>query len=126
MKDDYKIRTRGWPSMKEVRFELRENMTPAEGLLWERLKKKSIHNLRFRKQHGIGPYVADFYHAKSMTVIEIDGLIHENEEVKKNDSLREKYLLERGYKIIRFTNDEVFKNLEKVLHLIYSRVISEI
>jgi very-short-patch-repair endonuclease len=110
--------------MKDMRFEMREKMTPAEELLWNRLRKRSIHNLRFRRQHGIGPYVADFYHAKSMTVIEVDGSVHEEEEVIKNDKMRERYLIERGYKVIRVTNEEIFKDLEKVLDLISSSINS--
>lgn len=123
--EHYEIRTRGWKSMKDVRFELRENMTRAEELLWEKLKKKSIHNLRFRRQHGIGPYVADFYHAKSMTIIEVDGSVHEEIDVIKHDKMREEFLLARGYKVVRITNEEIFNDLEKVLNLIYSSVTSE-
>ena len=71
--------------MKERRYELRKERTKAEIILWEKLRKKRFSGLRFRQQHGIGPYVVDFYHAESMTVIELDGSIHNSPNVKEYD-----------------------------------------
>lgn len=105
----------GWRTMKQRRWELRNSMTDAEKTLWEFLRRKRLNGLRFRRQHGIGPYVADFYHAESMTVIEIDGSVHSDPDVADADEWREGYLREQGYQIIRFTNREVFENTDLVL-----------
>lgn len=75
--------------------ELRNRMTPAEEILW-----KHIHinqwKLKFRRQHPIWNYIADFYCHGIKLVIELDGAIHELEDVKKNDAIRENYLIRNG------------------------------
>lgn len=113
-----KIRTRGLKCLKQIRYELRTNMTRAEEVLWQELKKRKLGSLRFRRQHGIGPYVVDFYHAESMTIIEIDGPIHDRGDVMENDIWREGYFKQRGYKILRFKNEQVFNDLRSVLKFI--------
>lgn len=113
------MRKRGWSRLKKIRTKLRyDKATPAEGLLWEQLKGKKFMGLRFRRQHGIAHFVVDFYHARSMTVIELDGSIHDEREVKEYDKAREEFLIDCGYKIIRFKNEEVYHNLEQVLNII--------
>jgi len=83
--------------------ELRNRMTPAEEILW-----KHIHinewKLKFRRQHPIANYVADFYCHGIKLVIELDGGIHEVEEVKLYDETRENHLKELGLTILRFKN----------------------
>lgn len=101
--------------MKQRRHELRNTMTLAESKLWERLKQRKLGGEVFRRQHGIGQYVVDFYHALSMTVIELDGNIHEKQENKENDRWRESFLKEHGYKIIRFKNEEIYTDIESSL-----------
>jgi acetylglutamate kinase len=97
--------------------ELRNRMTPAEEVLW-----KLIHinqwKLKFRRQHPISNYVVDFYSHSIRLVIELDGGIHDIEEVKRHDELREKDLEELGLTVLRFKNDEVFKNRKAVLEKI--------
>ena len=94
--------------------ELRNRMTPAEEVLW-----KLIHinewKLKFRRQHPIWNYVADFYCHKLKLVIELDGGIHEQEEVKKYDEARENHLKEFGLTILRFKNEQVLRNSDEVL-----------
>lgn len=114
----------GWEGMKERRKELRNSPTNAEDKLWKYLQNKKLNRLIFRRQHGIGPYVADFYHALSQTVIEIDGEIHSKPEVQENDQWREKYLTENGYKVIRFKNEEVLHDTGGVLSRILLSVTS--
>ena len=97
--------------------ELRNRMTAAEELLW-----KQIHinewKQKFRRQHPIANYVVDFYcHAKKL-VIELDGSIHELEDVKKYDEYREAHLKELGLTVLRFTNEQVFKQNKLVLETI--------
>jgi acetylglutamate kinase len=97
--------------------ELRNRMTPAEEILW-----KYIHinewKLKFRRQHPIANYVADFYCHGIKLVIELDGGIHEHEEVKRYDETRENHLKELGLTILRFKNEEIFKNKKSVLEKI--------
>ena len=86
--------------------ELRNKMTFAEGLLWNYLKANEW-GYKFRRQHPLFMYVADFYCHQLKLIIEIDGSIHELEDVKRNDAIRENHLKNLGLKIIRFKNEEV-------------------
>ena len=97
---------------------MRNSPTAAESVLWEKLKNKKLHGLRFRRQHGVGPFIADFYHSPTKTIIELDGEIHNDSEIKINDKEREEYLKGCGYNIIRFRNDDVFNDIENVLNTI--------
>ena len=98
----------------ELAKDLRRNMTDAESLLWNHLKA-GVKGLKFRRQHPIGIYIADFYCHKLRLIIEIDGSIHNVKEVKDNDLKRENDLKEWGNTIIRFTNERVFKSIDSVL-----------
>ena len=93
---------------------LRYQMTLAETILWGHVKGNQL-GIKFRRQHAISSYIADFYCHSVDLVIEIDGSIHNNPDVKADDIERQQYLESIGLKVIRFTNDEIFKNLEKVL-----------
>ncbi len=104
--------------------ELRNKMTNAEELLWNYLKTNEW-TLKFRRQHPLSIYVADFYCHKLKFIIEVDGSIHDNEDVKRHDAEREFNLKSLGLKIIRFTNDEVTLKLETVLEKI-KNTISEL
>lgn len=103
------------PQIFEAAKQLRKEMTAAEQLLWQLLKLERK-GLKFRRQHAIGIYVADFYCHKAKLVIELDGSIHDNPEVAERDVIREQDLKEWGYTIIRFTNKEVFDNVESVVN----------
>jgi len=94
---------------------LRENMTEAELKLWECLKEKKLLNLRFRPQHPIDIFIADFYCHPLKLVVEIDGGIHMSETNKAYDVGREAELDRWGLKVVRFTNQEVLNNLDQVL-----------
>jgi len=97
--------------------ELRKNMTSAESIIW-----KHIHinpwKLKFRRQHPISNFIADFYCHSIKLIIEIDGDIHDVEEVKQYDSAREQSLKEFGLTILRFRNEEVFNNADAILEKI--------
>jgi cyclase len=94
--------------------ELRNNSTHAEDILWTYLKTKPL-GYKFRRQHPYSIYILDFYCHPLKLAIEIDGNIHAVEEVKSNDIVRQKLLEEDGLKVLRFTNEEVFKQLEIVI-----------
>lgn len=90
--------------------------------MWNYLKTNEW-GVKFRRQHPIALYVADFYCHKLKLVIEIDGGIHDEEDVKKNDQRRENDLKDFGLTIIRFKNEEVIKNLENVLSTIQKKLM---
>jgi cyclase len=94
--------------------QLRDRMTEAECLLWEELRNKKF-PVKFRRQHPLGKYIADFYSHKLKLVIELDGNIHLKPEVKAYDKMREAEIKSLGLTVIRFKNDEVIYNLEAVL-----------
>ena len=94
--------------------QLRKNMTDAEKVLWMHLKR-GINGNKFRRQHPMGLYIVDFYCHKIKLIIEVDGFVHNNEEVKAADETREKELQNWGYTIVRFTNQEVFEQIENVV-----------
>ncbi|MDP2691050.1 MAG: endonuclease domain-containing protein [bacterium] len=106
------------------RIELREDATRAEKLLWEKLKSRQLNGHKFRRQHGIGRYVVDFYHGKTRTIIELDGSVHLVPEVAGNDQFRQGYLELMGCQFLRFSNEEVFHDLESVLTKILDLVES--
>jgi len=102
---------------------LRYNMTPAEIFLWSQLNV-AFSGTKFRKQHPLGSYVADFYCHKYKLVIELDGSIHQLPDVINNDLQKQVFLESQGLTVLRFTNEEVFNNLNKVLEQINTQIKS--
>ena len=93
---------------------MRENMTPAEKAVWELLKSKNMLGLRFKPQHPIDIFIADFYCHPLKLVIEIDGGIHKSVDQREYDIGREAELERWGIKVIRFTNEEAENNITHV------------
>ncbi|HRI21572.1 MAG TPA: endonuclease domain-containing protein [Panacibacter sp.] len=93
---------------------LRKNMTDAEKLLWQYLKV-GVSGLKFRRQHPLEIYIADFYCHKIKLVIELDGSVHNLSDIKEKDLVRQKDLEDWGFNIIRFSNKKVMHELENVL-----------
>jgi very-short-patch-repair endonuclease len=96
--------------------ELRKSMTQAEVLLWNILRNKKLKGLKFRHQHPIAGYIADFYCHEIKLIIELDGGIHQLSDYKEHDEGRTFELEALGIKIIRFKNDEVLDNIEEALN----------
>ncbi len=94
--------------------ELRNNMTIQERKLWRVLRKRNINNCRFRRQYPIGNYIADFVCREKKLVIEIDGGQHNEPETIKYDEDRTRYIESKGYKVIRFWNNDIDNNLDSV------------
>lgn len=94
--------------------ELRKNLTNAELILWEYLKQKPF-GCKFRRQHPLGNYIADFYCHKVKLVIEIDGDVHDNLDVKRQDEVKEKDLKEAGLSVVRFRNEVVIREIESII-----------
>ncbi|OGU71690.1 MAG: hypothetical protein A2V93_11190 [Ignavibacteria bacterium RBG_16_34_14] len=110
-------------SEKEKRRFLRNHQTVAENLVWIYLRKKQISSERFLRQYGIKYYVLDFYCPSLKLAVEIDGDSHfESNESIDYDKERENFLKSLGISIIRFTNQEVIENLEKVINKITGKV----
>jgi very-short-patch-repair endonuclease len=106
-------------TFEAARF-LRENMTHYEKLLWEKLKLKQICGVRFRRQHPIDFFIADFYCHEARLVVEIDGEIHNYQREHDDGRSAE---MERYYiKVIRFTNSEVECKIEDVVKRIENEV----
>ena len=99
-------------------------MTPAENRLWLRLRARQFHSLKFRRQHGIGPYIVDFYCSEKAVVIEVDGDVHGVADRMVQDQEREKALRSLGLRIIRYTNDDIMNNVEGVLADLSQRLLS--
>lgn len=106
--------------LKDFAKKHRFNPTKAEEILWDILKSKQLEGFKFRRQHIIGNYIADFVCLDRSLVIEIDGLIHQLPENKEADEIRTKWLIEKGFKVIRFINEEVVNKTEDVLRTILS------
>ena len=93
----------------------RKELTKAERLLWAELRNRKLNGLKFRRQHPIDKYVADFYCVEKNLIIELDGNIHSESEIKQYDEARTKELNNLGIKVLRFTNEEVLNNMPAVL-----------
>lgn len=104
------------PSAKELRRELRQRQTDAEGILWEHLRNRQLAGKKFRRQHSFGPFIVDFYCHEHSLVIEVDGSIHNTLESRVNDAERESILRDMGLVILRFSNDEVMRNTDRVIN----------
>ena len=104
------------PAVRQRARELRHEPTVAEQKLWILLRNRALLGAKFRRQHPIGPYIADFCDPEANLIIEVDGPSHSLSE--ENDSIRTAYLSDRGYRVVRFTNAEVLHNPEGVLSVI--------
>ena len=94
--------------------QLRRAMTRAETLLWRYLKAHRLAHLGFRRQSPMGDYIADFVAHSCKLVVEVDGESHNFEERLRHDEQRDQWFAARGYRVLRFTNDDVMRNLEGV------------
>ena len=104
---------------------MRHNATDAEEALWQKLRNRSLGD-KFRRQHLIEDYIVDFVNLENKLVIEVDGGYHSEKEQIEFDELRTKYLNFFGFKVIRFTNEEVLQNIENVLEKIKRELNKEV
>lgn len=98
--------------------ELRRNMTPAEARLWTYLRAHRLQGIHFRNQHAIGNYVVDFCAPRKKLILEVDGSQHI--EQAEYDAERTTFLESKGYRLLRFWNNEVMKDIDSVLDAIVS------
>jgi very-short-patch-repair endonuclease len=97
---------------------LRAESTEEERKLWKQLRAKRFSGYKFRRQHRIGPYFADFCCVKRRLVVELDGGQHADQ--KEQNAARTAYLTEQGYRVIRFWNEQVNREMDDVLEAIYA------
>ena len=100
------------PEIRQRAHELRKSSTPAEQKLWQALRNRNLGDYKFRRQHPIGPYIADFFCAEVGLVVEVDGGGHLDQIAYDQD--RTDWLEGQGYHVIRFWNDDVLNHLDDV------------
>ena len=101
---------------------MRSNMTPAETKMWRFLRGKRFQGLKFKRQVLIGNYIVYFLCENKKIIIEIDGGQHNEELNIQSDNNRTHYLENNGYKVLRFWNDEVMKNIHGVMEVIFREI----
>ena len=109
-----------YPLLKEYALKNRSNPTEAEQVLWELVKTKQLEGHKFRRQHIIGNFIVDLVCLDKKLVIEIDGLIHQMPDNKVSDEARTEWLKTKGFKVIRFTNEDVLNKTGEVTETILS------
>jgi very-short-patch-repair endonuclease len=102
-------------SDKQKRRNLRKNMTKAEKLLWDHIKRRQIFGSRFRRQYSVKGFVTDFYSPELKLAIEVDGGYHTKDDQVDYDKARQKIITSLGIKFLRFKNKEVLADVEKVV-----------
>ncbi len=102
-------------AMVQISRDLRQRQTPAEAIMWEALRNRRLNGLKFRRQHPIAEthYVVDFLCYEAGLVVEIDGDIHDQQQ--QADAQRQRHIESLGYTVMRFTNDQVYNDLQWVL-----------
>jgi len=108
---------------KNIKFakNLRKNTTDTEKYLWKYLRGNQLEGFKFRRQQPIGKYIIDFVNLERKIIIELDGGQHLQ---NKKDKIRDSWLEEQGYEVLRFWDNEVFYNIEGVLEFIRGKLLS--
>ena len=109
-------------NLKELARDLRKNMTDAERRVWSKIRRKQLKEFQFYRQKNIGDYIVDFYCPAAKLIVEIDGGQHYSEENIVKDEVRDKFLSDLGFRVLRFSNSDVFKNIEGVVEEIYNHL----
>jgi len=109
---------------KNFRKFLRKNSPTPESIVWSKLKNRQLENTKWRRQYSVGDYIIDFYCPEKKLAIEIDGDSHYHRKAIIQDKEREKYIKSFGIKFLRFTNDQVMRNLDGILNRITENLTS--
>lgn len=113
-----------WEMLKPLARQMRHEPTPAENKLWQHLRSRQLHDLKFRRQHAIDRFIVDFYCAEACLVVEVDGVIHDY--TTEEDTIRQAFLEEAvGLRVLRFTNGEVLLQTEAVLERIGEVILEQ-
>ena len=97
-------------------------MTDAEKRLWSRIRRKQLKEIQFYRQKNIGDYIVDFYCPSAKLIVEIDGGQHYSGDTRTKDQKRDRFLNDLGFKVLRFSNSDVFENIEGVVQKIYNHL----
>jgi very-short-patch-repair endonuclease len=106
---------RGSIRITQLSRKLRANQTDAETRLWHRIRNRQISGYKFVRQEPIGRYICDFVCREELIVVEVDGGQHLE---SKSDEIRDAYLADEGYRVLRFWNNDVLSNIDGVLEVI--------
>ncbi len=119
--DQFKADPLMYSKLKEFALTHRKEQTTAENILWNAVRAKK-EGYKFRRQHIIGAYIADFVCLKKGLVIELDGNYHQLPEMKINDEERTKFLKQMGFEVLRFTNNEILNETDNVIKKIHEKL----
>ena len=109
--------------LKEYARHNRREMTQSETVLWQALRRE-FRGIKFRRQHPIGDYIADFLCLTEKLVVEVDGAYHSEPQQQQEDQWRTEFLQDKGYKVIRFTNEEVNTDIKGVIRRIKEELLN--
>lgn len=129
MKDDDRLHgyetadTMDYHLLKPFALENRRKQTCAENMLWEEIRANR-YGVKFRRQHVIGMFIADFVCLKYRLVIEVDGGYHGQNDQQASDAMRTQALTNAGFKVIRFTNEQVEANPRTIAEQIYDEIFN--
>jgi very-short-patch-repair endonuclease len=112
------------PALLDLARRLRGEMTQPDQLIWGLVRNRQLDGFKFRRQHSVGPYVADFYCDEAKLAIELDGGQHNTNENRQRDSRRTRFFSDKGIRVIRFWNNEVLEETEAVLEGIWWAAIN--
>jgi very-short-patch-repair endonuclease len=104
--------------LKQTRKNLRNELTPAEATLWKYIQNSNVDGKKFRRQHSVGNYILDFYCPSEKLAIELDGSIHDDYAAQCYDKERTQFLNQKGIRVIRFNNHQIFESEELILEAI--------
>ena len=102
-----------WGKLKPKARQMRRAPTSAEHVLWQQLRNRQLNGYKFRRQHAFDRFIIDFYYPEKGLIIEIDGSVHESQP--EEDAVCQEFLESLGLRVLRFTNEQVLKNLRSVL-----------
>ncbi|MCA9305853.1 MAG: DUF559 domain-containing protein [Phycisphaerales bacterium] len=114
------------PSSVDRARSLRAQMARPEAVLWNHLRAKRLAGLRFRRQHPMGPFIADFYCHQASMVVEVDGAAHAGSESRQHDASRDAWMRDRGVEVLRVPAAEVSRDVQKVLGVILAHASARI
>ena len=109
-----------WRKLKPLARQMRHEPTSAENRLWHYLRNRKIAGAKFRRQHAIDRFIVDFICLDKHLVVEVDGTVHHY--TPEEDGIRQEFLESRGLRMLRFTNTEVFRELDGVLEIIQEAI----
>ena len=116
------LKRRNSSSKRDFARDQRKEPTRAESLFWQAVRNRRFRSLKFKRQLAIGPYIADFCCFEQRLIVELDGEPHDEIAQRLHDLRRDQFLRGEGYRVIRFTNDQVLTGLELVLRQLEERL----